>query len=113
MTSVRLCVLIAVAMASSSRSWICHLGTHVSPLGATRTENEDDLSLAQLSDDFVNVLNTAHPTLPNEIILVGHSMGGAVVVDVGSRGLIKNVIGVIVLDIVEGRHHVCHSSESP
>ncbi|TPX32765.1 hypothetical protein SeMB42_g07577 [Synchytrium endobioticum] len=70
--------------------------------GSTRTDREDDLSLERLSSDFVNVLHAGHPVLPNEIVLVGHSMGGAVVVDVASRGLIKNVIGVVVLDIVEG-----------
>ncbi|TPX32885.1 hypothetical protein SmJEL517_g04090 [Synchytrium microbalum] len=70
--------------------------------GATRAENESDLSLSRLSNDCVNVINAAYPELPKEIVLVGHSMGGAVVVDVASRGLIKNVIGVVVLDIVEG-----------
>ncbi|KAJ1566078.1 Protein phosphatase methylesterase 1 [Nowakowskiella sp. JEL0078] len=67
------------------------------------TQDDSDLSLETLSDDLVKVVNEAYPTLPNQIVLVGHSMGGAIVVDVASkRKLGRNVLGVVLVDIVEG-----------
>ncbi|KAI9202662.1 Pp2a-specific methylesterase Apo form [Polychytrium aggregatum] len=70
--------------------------------GSTHTSDDDNLSLAQLADDLANVVNFLYPTLPEQVILVGHSMGGPVVVDAASRKLIKNVLGVVVIDVVEG-----------
>lgn len=37
-----------------------------------------------------------------KIVLVGHSMGGAIAVHVASTGLIKNLAGLVVIDVVEG-----------
>jgi pimeloyl-ACP methyl ester carboxylesterase len=41
-------------------------------------------------------------TPPSQIILVGHSLGGAVVVDVAKQCLLPKIIGVCVIDVVEG-----------
>ncbi|KAJ3280930.1 hypothetical protein HK104_000312 [Borealophlyctis nickersoniae] len=70
--------------------------------GGTTCADETDLSLDRLSQDFVNVIGAVWPELPSEIILVGHSMGGAVVTDVASKSVVKNVLGTAVLDVVEG-----------
>lgn len=66
-----------------------------------------DLSLPILSHDMMNVINLTQKKvgwqeLPG-LILVGHSLGGAVVTDVAYRGELKKaVLGYAVLDVVEG-----------
>ncbi|RKU40105.1 Protein with carboxyl methyl esterase activity [Coniochaeta pulveracea] len=66
-----------------------------------------DLSLHTLSTDLYNVIQAAKtqmawPELP-PIILVGHSLGGAVVTDLASRGSLgPSLLGYAVLDVVEG-----------
>ncbi|CDS09566.1 hypothetical protein LRAMOSA10926 [Lichtheimia ramosa] len=71
--------------------------------GDTQTSNDTDYSLNTLSDDLVNVIQALYDGQDTpDLILVGHSMGGSVVVDVTSRKRLKNVVGVCVLDVVEG-----------
>ncbi|KAF9942124.1 Conserved oligomeric Golgi complex subunit 2 [Modicella reniformis] len=70
--------------------------------GETTSGHENNLSLDRLAKDLKNVLNAIYGEHLPEIILVGHSMGGAVVSEAASRGMIPNLIGVAVLDIVEG-----------
>jgi protein phosphatase methylesterase 1 len=66
-----------------------------------------DLSLQTLSTDLAYIIHATQKkmswsTLP-DIVLVGHSLGGAVVVDLASRGLLgAAVLGYAVLDVVEG-----------
>lgn len=66
-----------------------------------------DLSLSTLSTDLVAVINQTKthmkwPSLPS-LILVGHSLGGAVVTNVAREGELGNsVLGYAVLDVVEG-----------
>lgn len=66
-----------------------------------------DLSLETLSSDLAYVIQATQakmswPTLP-EVILIGHSLGGAVVVDLANRGLLGSaILGYAVLDVVEG-----------
>ncbi|KAB5536389.1 Alpha/Beta hydrolase protein [Coniochaeta sp. 2T2.1] len=68
---------------------------------------EPDLSLPTLSKDlYAAILATksqmSWPDLP-PIILVGHSLGGAVVTELASRGLLgQSLLGYAVLDVVEG-----------
>ena len=38
-----------------------------------------------------------------QIILVGHSMGGALAVHIACRKLIENLIALVVIDVVEGK----------
>ncbi|CEP11072.1 hypothetical protein [Parasitella parasitica] len=70
--------------------------------GASKTEMFDsDFSLATLSNDLINIIKeTVHDD--QDIILVGHSMGGSVVVNVACMKVLKNITGVSVLDVVEG-----------
>lgn len=75
--------------------------------GETTTSNDQDLSLATLSQDFVNMINLVKEArgwskIP-DLVLVGHSLGGAVVVDAAKGGLLgDSVLGYAVLDVVEG-----------
>eukprot|EP00842_Homolaphlyctis_polyrhiza_P003444 jgi/Hompol1/40/HPOL_000834-RA len=70
--------------------------------GTTSSSPDDDLSLTTLSDDLAAIVAHALQSRQRDLFLVGHSLGGAVVVDAMARGLIKNVRGVAVLDVVEG-----------
>ncbi|KAI8340092.1 Alpha/Beta hydrolase protein [Chlamydoabsidia padenii] len=72
--------------------------------GDTSTNDDTNFSLERLSNDLVSVLNKMYPGGGDgyQFILVGHSMGGSVVVDVGQKKRFPNVMGVVVLDVVEG-----------
>jgi len=66
-----------------------------------------DLSLDTLSADLISVLNKAKMQMGWEqmplLVLIGHSLGGAVVTDVAKSGKLGNsVLGYAVLDVVEG-----------
>ncbi|CZS91110.1 probable protein phosphatase methylesterase 1 [Rhynchosporium agropyri] len=66
-----------------------------------------DLSLQTLSADLISVLDKAKTQMNWEemplIVLIGHSLGGAVVTDVAESGKLGNsVLGYAVLDVVEG-----------
>lgn len=66
-----------------------------------------DLSLEKLSEDLVDVISMTQKMfgwaeLPGTV-LIGHSLGGAVVTDVAASGKLGNaVLGYGVLDVVEG-----------
>lgn len=66
-----------------------------------------DLSLPTLSQDLLDVIlltqkKMAWPELPG-LLLIGHSLGGAVVTDVAAGSQLGNaVLGYAVLDVVEG-----------
>jgi protein phosphatase methylesterase 1 len=66
-----------------------------------------DLSLETLSDDMVDIIRLTQAKLEWEelppLVLVGHSLGGAVVTDVAGRGIFEDkVLAYAVLDVVEG-----------
>ncbi|XP_018320634.1 protein phosphatase methylesterase 1 [Agrilus planipennis] len=67
--------------------------------GSTITENDEDLSLETLAKDITDVLLTLYGESMPPIILVGHSLGGAVAVEAAS---LINAAGVCVIDVVEG-----------
>lgn len=66
-----------------------------------------DLSLDTLSQDLLDVIQMtqtqmAWPELP-DLVLIGHSLGGAVVTNVAMSGKLGNaLLGYAVLDVVEG-----------
>ncbi|KAF3919692.1 hypothetical protein ABW20_dc0106113 [Dactylellina cionopaga] len=75
--------------------------------GGTTTSNDQDFSLSTLSNDLYDAILAAKEhlrweTLPH-IVLVGHSLGGAVITDVAKRGLLGDkLLAYAVLDVVEG-----------
>ncbi|KAL7312579.1 Protein phosphatase methylesterase 1 [Mucor circinelloides] len=70
--------------------------------GASKTQAFDsDFSLETLSNDLINIIKETVKA-DQDIILVGHSMGGSVVVNVACKRVLKTIIGVSVLDVVEG-----------
>ncbi|KAG5561945.1 hypothetical protein RHGRI_004848 [Rhododendron griersonianum] len=70
--------------------------------GKSSTENELDLSIETLCDDVVAVLNTMYGDTPPAIVLVGHSMGGSVAIQVAAKKALSSLSGLVVVDVVEG-----------
>lgn len=79
-----------------------HGSTHVHPESPTL-----DLSLDTLSADLLYVIQQTKDRMSWDelppLVLIGHSLGGAVVTDVARGGKLGNaVLGYAVLDVVEG-----------
>ncbi|KAJ2318433.1 Protein phosphatase methylesterase 1 [Coemansia sp. RSA 2704] len=70
--------------------------------GATTGEHQDDLSLDRLVDDLVGLFDALFPDNRRDVVAVGHSMGGAVAAHAVASRRIKNVLGLVLIDIVEG-----------
>ncbi|PVU97284.1 hypothetical protein BB561_000618 [Smittium simulii] len=71
--------------------------------GQTEAENSSDLSLERLVEDtkllFVNMFGDTK----RQVILVGHSMGGAVIAELAlNQDWCSSLIGIVVIDVVEG-----------
>lgn len=71
--------------------------------GETKTTNDNDLSAETLSRDIGKVIENIYgaENLP-PVIIIGHSMGGAIAVHVVHEELISTCIGLVVIDVVEG-----------
>ncbi|KAM9997885.1 hypothetical protein ACTFIY_007541 [Dictyostelium cf. discoideum] len=95
--------------------------------GETKTSDDSNLSIETMVDDCANLINYYQDIIykneggggndngddddddaddsPKErlkVIIVGHSMGGAVVIKTSSTNRINNLFGLIVVDVVEG-----------
>ncbi|XP_077231821.1 esterase/lipase/thioesterase family protein [Tasmannia lanceolata] len=70
--------------------------------GKSSTDNDLDLSIETLCNDVLAVLKAMYGDSPPAIVLVGHSMGGALAVHVAAKKVIPNLLGMIVVDVVEG-----------
>ncbi|BGP01778.1 Protein phosphatase methylesterase 1 [Rhodotorula toruloides] len=80
-----------------------------SPSSSSTTDSPPetlDMSLSNLSGDLVALLKAVYPRRDEapSLVLVGHSMGGAVVADACNRiqQEVADVTGVAVVDVVEG-----------
>lgn len=71
---------------------------------------EMDLTLETLSRDLLFVINETRSRMgwgrdPPDIVLVGHSLGGAVITDVAKQGALgQKLLAYAVLDVVEGTY---------
>ncbi|KAJ1764419.1 Protein phosphatase methylesterase 1, partial [Coemansia sp. RSA 1824] len=70
--------------------------------GATTGNNQNDLSLDRMVDDLVGLFDALFPNNRREVVVVGHSMGGAIAAHAVSSKRIQNVRGLVLIDIVEG-----------
>lgn len=66
--------------------------------GDTHTTDDEDLSAETLAKDVSEIIKIV--SKDNPIILIGHSMGGAVAVR--AAPLINNLVGLTIIDVVEG-----------
>lgn len=84
-----------------------HGETTIRKLSVDSSLSAIDLNLDTLSQDLVTIIQLlqkklAWPKLP-PLLLIGHSLGGAVVTNVAKLGRLGNdVLGYAVLDVVEG-----------
>jgi protein phosphatase methylesterase 1 len=79
--------------------------------GHSNTEDDADLSAATLVHDTAHVISevlarhvgAAGPSgATAKVILVGHSMGGAIATRLAASGLVPGLGGLVVIDVVEG-----------
>lgn len=70
--------------------------------GDTVTTNEEDLSAETMARDVGDIIRTLYGSDPPPVILIGHSMGGAIAVHTASANYIPSLIGLAVIDVVEG-----------
>ena len=79
--------------------------------GDSVTEDDSDLAEGTLSTDVAEVVRRLYGGANNDddqgkdpppIILLGHSMGGAVAVHLAKKDLLPTLIGLVVIDVVEG-----------
>ncbi|KAL3878158.1 hypothetical protein ACJMK2_030528 [Sinanodonta woodiana] len=70
--------------------------------GDTYTSDDTDLSADTMSRDVGDVVRELYGDNPPQIILIGHSMGGAIAVHTAEKNLIPSLIGLVVIDVVEG-----------
>jgi len=77
--------------------------------GATRTSDDTNMSLETFVNDAIDLISTLFNDFSSgrKIILVGHSMGGSIAAHVAKRlsqpdSPVKNLVGLVVVDVVEG-----------
>jgi len=79
---------------------------HVLSIDARGHGGSSDTSewpLETLARDMAMAIQCSTHFSPDyDIILVGHSMGGAVVCEVASRKLLDNIVGLVLIDVTEG-----------
>jgi len=90
---------------TKSVTGICHcqvLAIDLRGHGDTTTENDSDLSVDTLSKDVGDIVKEMYGDFPPSIIIMGHSMGGAIAVHVAVQKLLPSLAGLAVIDVVEG-----------
>eukprot|EP00057_Strongylocentrotus_purpuratus_P031100 XP_783591.3 PREDICTED: protein phosphatase methylesterase 1 [Strongylocentrotus purpuratus] len=71
--------------------------------GDTCTSHSEDLSADTLANDIGAVIAKMYPGDDGQpIILVGHSMGGAIAIHTAVKFLVPSLLGLVVIDVVEG-----------
>lgn len=50
------------------------------------------------------IVNKDESSSSRSVVLVGHSMGGAVAVHAAVRDKVPNLVGLVLIDVVEGRY---------
>lgn len=70
--------------------------------GDSHTDDDDDLSADTMANDVSSVLQKLFSEEMPEIIMIGHSMGGAICVHVAEMQDLPSLVGVVVIDVVEG-----------
>ncbi|XP_069747931.1 protein phosphatase methylesterase 1 isoform X3 [Narcine bancroftii] len=70
--------------------------------GDTKVVNSDDLSAETMSRDVGDIVDTLYGADAPPILLIGHSMGGAIAVHSAAKNLVPSLLGLCVIDVVEG-----------
>ncbi|KAM9846232.1 LOW QUALITY PROTEIN: protein phosphatase methylesterase 1 [Aulostomus maculatus] len=70
--------------------------------GDTKVKNPEDLSADTMAKDIGKVVEALYGDTPPPIMIIGHSMGGAVAVHTATANHIPSLLGLCVIDVVEG-----------
>ncbi|XP_028656158.1 protein phosphatase methylesterase 1 isoform X2 [Erpetoichthys calabaricus] len=70
--------------------------------GDTKVKNSEDLSAETMSKDVGKVIEAIYGEDLPPIMLIGHSMGGAIAVHAAASNLVPSLLGLCVIDVVEG-----------
>uniref|UniRef100_A0A8C6MIK4 Protein phosphatase methylesterase 1 n=1 Tax=Nothobranchius furzeri TaxID=105023 RepID=A0A8C6MIK4_NOTFU len=68
----------------------------------TKVKNPEDLSADTMAKDVGKVVEALYGESPPPILIIGHSMGGAIAVHTASANLVPSLLGLCVIDVVEG-----------
>uniref|UniRef100_A0A0D6R5T4 Protein phosphatase methylesterase 1 n=1 Tax=Araucaria cunninghamii TaxID=56994 RepID=A0A0D6R5T4_ARACU len=70
--------------------------------GKSHSDDEIDISTETLCQDILAVIRMMFGDDPPAIVLVGHSMGGAIAVHLAAKRVLSSLAGLVVVDVVEG-----------
>nr|CAG4648702.1 EOG090X07NZ [Polyphemus pediculus] len=70
--------------------------------GNSKTQHEENLSAETQANDIISIINQVFPVDPPPIVLIGHSMGGAIGVHTAATEQLPTLAGLVVIDVVEG-----------
>ncbi|XP_060876278.1 protein phosphatase methylesterase 1 isoform X2 [Metopolophium dirhodum] len=71
--------------------------------GNSFTTDDNDLSMTTFTSDIISLLRKSYPDKMPSIVLMGHSLGGAIAVNIASTAESDlPIIGLVVIDVVEG-----------
>ncbi|KAI2651337.1 Protein phosphatase methylesterase 1 [Labeo rohita] len=68
----------------------------------TKVKNPDDLSAETMAKDIGKVVEALYGENPPPIMIIGHSMGGAIAVHTAASNHVPSLLGLCVIDVVEG-----------
>ncbi|XP_013993060.1 protein phosphatase methylesterase 1 isoform X1 [Salmo salar] len=81
---------------------IYFLNYFLSKKGDTKVKNSDDLSAETMAKDIGKVVEALYGENPPPIMMIGHSMGGAIAVHTAAANHVPSLLGLCVIDVVEG-----------
>lgn len=70
--------------------------------GDSKVKNPDDLSAETMAKDIGKVVEALYGENPPPIMIIGHSMGGAIAVHTAAANHVPSLLGLCVIDVVEG-----------
>lgn len=70
--------------------------------GDSNAKNSEDLSADTMAKDVGKVVQSLYGDNPPPIMIIGHSMGGAIAVHIAAANYVPSLIGLCVIDVVEG-----------
>ncbi|KAM4727009.1 protein phosphatase methylesterase 1 isoform 2-T2 [Anableps anableps] len=70
--------------------------------GDTKVRNPENLSADTMAKDVGKVVEALYGENPPPIMMIGHSMGGAIAVHTASANYVPSLLGLCVIDVVEG-----------
>lgn len=71
--------------------------------GNSFTTDDNNLSMETFTNDVISLLHKSYPDKMPSMVLMGHSLGGAIAVNIASIAEADlPIIGLVVIDVVEG-----------